>query len=339
MMNFDDLATMMPLESIDPTSTTSSLAASVLLASAAAADPKLELELMNDVSHVALDVSTLLNPNTVWLRLCNVLGRILIISADYIQQGNTTPDEWVFQLAMLGISTRLFLGSAMPLLFAIFSVSTLSVRDRRIYTLLFESVGLTVLQFKTLLASTTLDWIQYEPNTSVELDGSYMYFLYSGEATTQLAAVTGNNEDTSDTTSNPESNSNDAELGVSNRIFGDVQFASALESLVYKKTTKSSKSDKKAQSQVVVPDGNSTAVAESRFVVGSQGASMLRISTDKIIKLMKNDNELTSSIQRLVSVSMQEKLSRFLREGNVVQSSNTSSSSSIPNSTQVIFML
>ena len=198
MMNFDDLATMMPLESIDPTSAaTSSLAASVLLASAAA-DPKLELELMNDVSHVALDVSTLLNPNTVWLRLCNVLGRILIISADYIQQGNTTPDDWVFQLAMLGISTRLFLGSAMPLLFAIFSISSLSVRDRRTFSLLFESVGLTVLQYKTLLASTTLDWIQYEADTSVELDGSYMYFLYSGEATTQLA-VTGNKEDTFDT--------------------------------------------------------------------------------------------------------------------------------------------
>jgi hypothetical protein len=293
---------------------------------------------MNDASNVALGVSSLLNPSTVWLRLCNVLGRILIISAD-IQKGITAPDEWVFQLTMLGILMRLLLGSAMPLVFAVFSISSLSVRDRRTFSLLFESVGLTVLQYKTLLASPMLDWIQYEPNTSVELDGSYMYFLYSGEATTQLAAVTGNNEDTSDTTSNPESNSNDTELGVSNRIFGDVQFASALESLVYKKTTKSSKSDKKAQSQVVVPDGNSTAVAESRFVVGSQGASMLRISTDKIIKLMKNDNELTSSIQRLVSVSMQEKLSRFLREGNVVQSSNTSSSSSIPNSTQVIFML
>lgn len=336
MMNFDDLATMMPLESIDPTSTTSSLAASVLLASAAA-DPKLELELMNDASNVALGVSSLLNPSTVWLRLCNVLGRILIISAD-IQKGITAPDEWVFQLTMLGILMRLLLGSAMPLVFAVFSISSLSVRDRRTFSLLFESVGLTVLQYKTLLASPMLDWIQYEPNTSVELDGSYMYFLYSGEATTQLAAVTGNNEDTSDTTSNPESNSNDTELGVSNRIFGDVQFASALESLVYKKTTKRSKNDKKSRSQVL-PDGNSTAVAESRFVVGSQGASMLRISTDKIIKLMKNDNELTSSIQRLVSVSMQEKLSRFLREGNVVQSSNTSSSSRIPNSTQVIFML
>ena len=65
-------------------------------------------------------------------------------------------------------------------------------------------------------------------------------------------------------------------LGVSNRIFGDVQFAAALESLVYKKTTKRSKNDKKSRSQVL-PDGNSTAVAESRFVVGPQGASMLRI--------------------------------------------------------------
>jgi hypothetical protein len=307
------LAMMMPLESIDPTSATSSLASVMLAYATAAADPKLELELMNDASNVALGVSSLLNPSTVWLRLCNVLGRILIISAD-IQKGITAPDEWVFQLTMLGILMRLLLGSAMPLVFAVFSISSLSVRDRRTFSLLFESVGLTVLQYKTLLASTTLDWIQYEADTSVELDGSFMYFLYSGEATTQLA-VTSNKEDTFDTS--VESIRSDAKLlGASNRIFGDVQFAAALESLVYKKTTKSCKSDKKAQSQVVVPDGNSTAVAESRIVVGSQGASMLRISTDKIIKLMKNDNELTSSIQRLVSVSMQEKLrssSRFLR--------------------------
>ena len=326
MTGLDDLVTMMPLfESIDPT-------ASVLLASAAS-DPQLELELMNDVSHVALDVSTLMNPNTVWLRLCNVVGRILIITSDYIQKGNTTPDEWVFQLAMLAISTRLFLGSALPVLFAIFSVSTLSVRDRRIYSLLFESVGLTVLQFKTLLASATLDWVQYEPNEKVELDGSHMYFLYSGDITSQVTANK-NEESVSDV-----SISNDAELGVSNRVFGVLQFASALETSVYKKTTKSSKSDKKSRSQVVAPlEGNSTTVAASSFVVGSKGASMLRISKDKITKLMKNDNELTSSIQRLVSLFMQEKLSRYLREGNVGQSSNVSSSS-VPNSTQVIFML
>lgn len=335
MIGMDDLVTMMPvqLETIDPTATAKSLA-SILLASSAS-DPQLELELMNDVSHVALDVSTLMNPNTVWLRLCNVVGRILIITSDYIQAGNTTPDEWLFQLAMLAVSTRLFLGSALPVLFAVFSISTLSVRDRRIYTLLFESVGLTVLQFKTLLASATVDWVQYEPNESVELDGSYMFFLYSGEATTQ---ITGMNEES--IIINTESVSNDAELGVSNRIFGDIQFAKTLESSVYKTTTKSSKSDKKSRSQAEVPpEGNSTTAAASSFVVGSKGASMLRISTVKIIKLMKNDNELTSSIQRLVSLCMQEKLSRFLRKGNVVQSSNMSPSSSIPNSTQVIFML
>jgi hypothetical protein len=337
MINIDDLATMMPLESMDPTVMTSSLsnilsASSVLLASS---DPKLELEIMNDFSHVALDMSTLLNPNTVWLRLCNVVGRILIITADYIQKGNTTPDEWVFQLAMLAISTRLFMSSALPLIFAVFSVSTLSVRDRRIYSLLFESVGLTVLQFKTLLASKTLEWIQFDPNESVELNGECMYFLYSGEATTH---VIGKNEDAIITISHESnSNSNDAELGVGNRIFGDVQFAKALESSVYKNTMKSRKSDKKTKAQVA-SDSNSTSVAASKFVVGANGASMLRISTDKIIKLMKNDNELTSSIQRLVSLCMQEKLSRLLREGNVVQSSNTSLSG-IPNSTQVIFML
>ena len=59
---------------------------------------------------------------------------------------------------------------------------------------------------------------------------------------------------------------------------------------------------------------------------------MLRISTHKLLELMKNDNELSTSIQRLVLICMQEKLSSTLRG---VQS-GSSSSTSTPNATRVI---
>ena len=63
-------------------------------------DPHLEAELLNDASHLALDFTTFINgSNTAWVRLCNLLGRIMVITSDYIQV------RW----ASLHYSTKLFL--------------------------------------------------------------------------------------------------------------------------------------------------------------------------------------------------------------------------------------
>lgn len=293
-------------------------------------DPQLEVELLTDVSHVALDMTTFLSPRTAWLRLGNVIGRVLILSSDYIQDDTITLDEWAFQAAMLATSVYLFARSAAPLMLAFFSATALTVRDRRAYALLFQAVGLSVLQFKVLLSSTTLEWIEYEPNQSVDLNGDYMYFLYSGEATMPVFGACAK-----DTVSDMESacdSLEESERLVSSRIIGDVQFAKALEASVYK--TAVSKSEKKSKA---VEDTSSTAAAPmSRFVVGPNGAAVLRISTHKLLKLMKNDTELSTSIQRLVLLCMQEKLSRTLRDGGLVIQSSSSSSTSTPNATNVI---
>ncbi|MFM7241781.1 MAG: hypothetical protein ACKO3A_06770 [Opitutia bacterium] len=289
-------------------------------------DPQLEVELLTDVSHVALDMTTFLSPRTAWLRLGNVIGRVLILSSDYIQDDTITLDEWAFQAAMLATSVYLFARSALPLLLAAFSATALTVRDRRAYALLFQAVGLSILQFKVLLSSTTLEWIEYEPNQSVDLNGDYMYFLYSGEATMPVPGACA--KDTESACDSLE----ESERLVSSRIIGEVQFAKALEASVYK--TAVSKSEKKSKA---VEDTSSTATAPmSRFVVGPNGAAVLRISTHKLLKLMKNDTELSSSIQRLVLLCMQEKLSRTLRDGRLVIQSSSSSSTSTPNATNVI---
>ena len=320
-----------PLTTIDVSSLTAAApaffsATSNLLSSA---DPRLEVELLNDVSHVALDVTTFLSPRTAWLRLFSVIGRVLIVASDCIQDNTITLDEWAFQAVMLAVSIHLFARSAAPLVSAVFSVTALSVRDRRAYALLFQAVGLSVLQFKSLLVSSTLDWIELEPCASLDLDGDYMYFLYSGGATMSVpdggaCAVGGGGGGAEGASSDPEA---PERLLASSRIIGDVQFAKALEASVYKTATAANgKSDKK-------PDASSAATDPmSRFVVGQGGASVLRISTHKLLELMKNDNELSTSIQRLVLICMQEKLSSTLRG---VQS-GSSSSTSTPNATRVI---
>jgi len=147
-----------PLTAIDVSSLTAAApafysATSNLLSSA---DPRLEVELLNDVSHVALDVTTFLSPRTAWLRLFGVIGRVLIVASDCIQDDTITLDEWAFQAVMLAVSIHLFARSAAPLVSAVFSVTALSVRDYRAYALLFQAVGLSVLQFKSLLVSSTL---------------------------------------------------------------------------------------------------------------------------------------------------------------------------------------
>lgn len=324
-----------PLTAIDVSSLTAAApafysATSNLLSSA---DPRLEVELLNDVSHVALDVTTFLSPRTAWLRLFGVIGRVLIVASDCIQDNTITLDEWAFQAVMLAVSIHLFARSAAPLVSAVFSVTALSVRDYRAYALLFQAVGLSVLQFKSLLVSSTLDWIELEPCASLDLDGDYMYFLYSGEATMSVpdggaCAVGGGGGGAEGASSDPEA---PERLLASSRIIGDVQFAKALEASVYKTATAANgKSDKK-------PDASSAATDPmSRFVVGQGGASVLRISTHKLLELMKNDNELSTSIQRLVLICMHEKLSSTLRGGGLVIQSGSSSSTSTPNATRVI---
>jgi hypothetical protein len=99
---------------------------------------------------------------------------------------------------------------------------------------------------------------------------------------------------------------------VSYRVFGDIEFAMAMEASVYAKNKKNSKGllgqldlgflNRKDKS-------SSNEVPPSSCIVGSTGASALRIFTPKLLKLMENDDELSRSIQRLVLLCMHKKLS------------------------------
>ena len=254
----------------------------------------------------------------------------MIITSDYFQDDTITLDEWVFQATVLAVSLHQFVQSVLPLIMALQSITVLTVRERRTYSLLFQNMGLSVLQFKSLLASTTLDWVEYKPYTSINLDGQYMYFVYSGMV---RLPVSGSGE-FKDYNSDDEDSSSVSDRLVSSRIIGEVQFAKALEGPVYKSALSwsgvmNSMRDKKFKQDEVSHYTTTTntvtpaATPMSRIVVGANGASILRISTQKLLRLMENDQELSMSIQRLVSVCMQEKLSRTIRNGGlVIQSSH-----------------
>ena len=172
------------------------------------------------------------------------------------------------------------------------SKTNLSVRDRKAYSQLFSEVDLTVLQFKTLLTSDTLEWIELNDGEQVDLDGEYMYWLYSGEISSSLQESKSDTDDSS---------------SLSHRIFGEIHFAKALE--VSRSTNKKSSKSNKVKS---AEDSSST--VNETLTAGSDGAVMLRMSTPKLLKLMHHDDQLYDSINGLVLSSMQEKLTRTLHK-------------------------
>jgi hypothetical protein len=283
-----------------------------------ATDPQLEAELLTDVSHVALDLTTFVSPNTAWIRFCNVLGRILVVSSDYVQDHYISPDEALFQAIMLTISTQMFLRSAWPVILAASSKTSLSVRDRRSFTQLFSKVGLSALQYKTLLTSNALEWVELESSEQVHLNGDHMYYLYSGDISSSLHE-------------HSTSSKENATLHTSQRMFGDVVFAKTLEETMFKDKKKKSKPDKLTSAEESSPVLNETLTA------GSQGAVLLQVSTSKLLKAMKHDAELSDSINRLVLLCMQEKLaSTFQKDtwkSNRIYQSTFTSLESTPNAT------
>ncbi|KAL7465937.1 hypothetical protein ACHAXS_006240 [Conticribra weissflogii] len=313
-----------PLPPLSPTTVATLLSTTSQLL---ATDPKLEAELLSDVSHVALDFTTFFSPNnTAWIRFCNVIGRILILSSDYIQDDYITPDEFVFQASMLMVSIQLFVKSVWPVLHAALSQTQLTVRDRRAYTEVFDTVGLTILQFRTLLASQTIVWEELEFGEEVELE-SDLCFLYSGQVADASAVHCSSN-----------SNCNTSSTSkIGSRIFGEVPFSKAMEEAMYKKKNKKSSitpsNSSPSSSSLSSPLGKLTAC-------GPNGAILLRISTPKLLQLMNDDDQLAASMHRLVLLSMQEKLSRAFvgsvgaggnghgKPMNVTEAINTSSNSS-----------
>ena len=287
-----EIPSFQPLSAPAPSSSAPAISSSILSATTEilAPNPHTEAEILSDVLQ---DLSPLFSPNTAVIRLLTLVGRVLLLSSDYIQHQYLSPDEWVFQLCMLAFSTQSFIRSARPIISAsMISNSTLTVRDRKAYSLLFDIVGLSTLQFKTLLSSNVLEWKELDADEEIELNGD-IYWLYSGGL-----------RGAGDCLNSPSKS-------ISSRIFGEVHFARKLQDSLHITTSKKNKIKKVEESTEMAPeDYSSNSTLLRKIHAGQDGAVLLRISTTKLLELMNDDNELSVSVQRLVLLCMQEKLSR-----------------------------
>jgi hypothetical protein len=97
----DDLDVDSPL-----LTTMRSLLLSISPTSSTLLDPKLEAEVLTDMSHVALDFTSFLNSSKALLKKSSVIGRVLVIFADYIPDHSIHPEELAIQLFMLGLAIK-----------------------------------------------------------------------------------------------------------------------------------------------------------------------------------------------------------------------------------------
>ena len=94
------------LDSPLPSSITSALLLSMSTTFSTLLDPNVEAEILTDISHVVLDFTSLWNWSKPLLKKTSVIGRVLVIFADYIPDHSIHPEELVIQLLMLGVAIK-----------------------------------------------------------------------------------------------------------------------------------------------------------------------------------------------------------------------------------------
>jgi hypothetical protein len=73
---------------------------------AASLDPSVFAELLTDMAHVLLDFAGMFSPSKSLIRLFAVVGQIFAISADYLPDHSTHPEELLIQLFLLAVTMK-----------------------------------------------------------------------------------------------------------------------------------------------------------------------------------------------------------------------------------------
>lgn len=310
-----------PYSIIDPIITTleSAYVSSSMFISSDISDPTIEAEVLSDLAHVALDLSIFMTPVTVLLRAFSVIGRVLDMGADYIPDHVIRTDDLVFNGAMLAVYFSLLGKSVVPVIRGIFV--ELSDVDEEIYEQLFQPVGVSKIQFKSIRAAS-IDYIDVEPNSNIfcepqspdcetcdedNLNGfsssDYMYWLYMGVVETSFEGLPISYVERN----NGRSIDDPGAMG----LLGDIRFLNRLdeEKLAMKTNDFRLLNDEPTENLLSVPKFN---YPLPTYKSGPKGAKLLRINSNKVLELMKHDDELAASVRGLLLKSLQRKVGHLL---------------------------
>jgi len=255
------------------------------------------------LSHIALDLATFLFPeDTALLHLFNLIGRLFSVSSDYILYDRLRPDELAFQMIMLGVSSMLLTRSIYPLIKVSCSIKQ-GLPDRRdviAYRNLFEPVGISWIQYKYLVASGALNWIETE---SVD----YNIFLEKG--VTGLKSFrkdqTHNNQSHIDWVYNHDSKSFDAPDNIGELV--SIKFGQTSDK------QKQNKSFPNATGFTYSQDYRESCAKTYSFqnsqsyIQKPKQKTLLRINTEKMRQVVEDNEDILKSMLFLAIKSLQEK--------------------------------
>jgi hypothetical protein len=276
---------MTPLLEPSAFSLASPLLSIALMPSLSPMDPFIEAELFNDAAHIALDLTALLGPATLAIRVAAVIGRIFAMASDYVPDHSMNPEEFAFQITMLIVSVTALGQSLQPMLMGL--NQELTMRDRKCFASLFRPAGVSWMQYK-VLSSVALEWTEVNPGAIITTDEESselgvdvhkkLYWLYSGDVDIQskgeiLQSIA------------PKSA----------HLLGDLSIFAPTS------TSTSSTSSKNHQD-----------FPKTTAKAGSKGATLLRIDTKQLKKLMKNDAKLDNAVRNMLFDGMQERIASLL---------------------------
>ena len=294
-------------------------------------DPALQAELFNGIAHVFLDIVGLMSPAQPILRLSILVGRIFAFLSDYVPDHFMYPIEWAFEIITILFSAALFVQSCRPLLPLVkinlpYSPSSAesdgsnktSFRDLRAYQVLFRQFDMSWLQFKALTAEA-VEWVEIEPHAQIRSAQNYnsresvkedfIYWLHQGDLRVYY------------TNSSNMQHINSRHVPPEARLVGELGFSRHLLRRA---------SDTRRGIRWPFETGTSHHELncnengeECDIEAGPLGATILRISTSRLLELMEYDEQLEASIQRMIATGMQEKLCVLLK-GQIDQPNNSS---------------
>jgi len=262
----------------------------------------LAAEIFGDLSHLALDFATFLSPDTTSLRLLLFLGRIFSIASDYIPDHKMTAEEGLFQFAMLAYSSKQLIKSALPRVPLLQQHTyanehpTLAFKYRRLYLKSFYCAGFSYSQYQVLLVSGALRWISLPPNTNMTLgqeeESDAMYLLHRGP----VYHIMNQDKILYDASSTSRVNIN--------LICGFISARRLIDDGIV--------NDRRASSnrapRSFAHDPNTSYSPSSILQAGADGAMLLEMNIPRVLEIMKDDDEISKSMKRLVFIGLQEKI-------------------------------
>lgn len=228
---------------------------------------------------------------------------MLGIASDYLPDHIVKLNELIFDIPTLGLSLILFTSSMLPILRSV--VIELTDLDRLVINQLFEPVGVSDLQYKSMKSVGCVDWVEVPAGTVLATenclggaakDDDYLYWLYEGNA------IFSYNQTVSYQVERTEGRSIDCPSALG--LLADMRF-------VYRWDMEK-KNEKIFNPNPITPAPDQP-YPMSTITVGLEGATLMRINSLKLFKLMRHDEHLSSSIRALLLKSLQRKVGNLVR--------------------------